>query len=150
MFDRVLGAKAHQKDKLRAEVRTESRQLADVHVPGGTITEAGVRLNIDVALQYLDSWLRGNGAAAIHNLMEDAATAEISRAQLWQQITNRAKLDDGRLVDRALYERLRDEELGKLGGEKQGRLADARAILDRLVEGEFIEFLTLPAYEKLE
>ncbi|GAC1545335.1 MAG: malate synthase A [Polyangiales bacterium] len=150
VFDRVLGAKANQKDKLRAEVRTESKQLADVHVPGGTITEAGVRLNIDVALQYLDSWLRGNGAAAIHNLMEDAATAEISRAQLWQQITNRAKLDDGRLVDRALYERLRDEELGKLGGEKQGRLADARAILDRLVEGEFIEFLTLPAYEKLE
>ena len=151
VFDRVLGpTKANQKEKLRAEVRTEARQLVDVHVPGGTITEAGMRLNVSVALQYLSSWLLGNGAAAINNLMEDAATAEISRAQLWQQITNGAKLEDGRLVTRKLYEQLRDEELTKLGGESQGRYGEARAILDSLVDGAFVDFLTLPAYEKLE
>ena len=151
VFDRVLGpTKSNQKEKLRAEVRTEARQLVDVHVPGGTITEAGVRLNISVALQYLSSWLLGNGAAAINNLMEDAATAEISRAQLWQQITNGAKLEDGRLITRKLYEQLRDEELTKLGGESRDRYGEARAILDSLVDGAFVDFLTLPAYEKLE
>ena len=151
VFDRVIGAsKANQKEKLREDVHTRASELVDVHVPGGSITEAGVRLNISVALQYLNSWLLGNGAAAINNLMEDAATAEISRAQLWQQLTNGAKLDDGRVVTPQLYERLRDEELAKLGGESEGRYRDARALLDGLVEGPFIEFLTLPAYEKLE
>ncbi len=151
VFDRVLGrAKANQRENLRAEVKVQARELVDVHVPGGTIAEAGVRLNISVALQYINSWLLGNGAAAINNLMEDAATAEISRAQLWQQITNGARLEDGRTITRAFYEQLRDEELGRLGGESEGRYAEARAILDRLVEGPFVDFLTLTAYEKLE
>jgi malate synthase len=104
-----------------------------------------------VALQYLSSWLSGNGAAAIFNLMEDVATAEISRSQLWQWIHNRAKLADGRPVTRELYETVKAEELARLGGPGVGRLEDAVAILDGLVEKEeFTEFLTLPAYPSLE
>src|SRR6266446_5484415 len=147
VFDRKLG-KPHQKERLREEVRVEARELQDTKVPGGTITEAGVRNNISVALQYLSAWLGGNGAVAIFNLMEDAATAEISRAQLWQWVQNGAKLADGRPIDRALYEKLRDEELAKLPASPQ--LQKARRILDDLVLGEFVEFLTLPAYEQLE
>jgi len=147
VFDEKLG-KPHQKERLREEVRVEARELQDTKVPGGTITEAGVRNNISVALQYLSAWLGGNGAVAIFNLMEDAATAEISRAQLWQWVQNGAKLADGRLIDRALYEKLRDEELAKLPDSAQ--LKQARRILDDLVLGEFVEFLTLPAYEQLE
>jgi malate synthase len=101
-----------------------------------------------VAIQYLASWLGGNGAAAIYNLMEDAATAEISRAQLWQWVQNGAKLDDGRQIDAKLYGKLRDGELGKLEGVPY--VDQARKILDDLVLGEFVDFLTLPAYELLE
>ncbi|HEY4883236.1 MAG TPA: malate synthase A [Myxococcales bacterium] len=147
VFDQKLG-KPHQKERLREEVRVEARELQDTKVPGGTITEGGVRNNISVALQYLSAWLGGNGAVAIFNLMEDAATAEISRAQLWQWVQNGAKLADGRPIDRALYEKLRDEELAKLPASPQ--LQKARRILDDLVLGEFLEFLTLPAYELLE
>ena len=147
VFDQKLG-KPHQKERLREEVRVEAPELQDTKVPGGTITEGGVRNNISVALQYLSAWLGGNGAVAIFNLMEDAATAEISRAQLWQWVQNGAKLADGRPIDRALYEKLRDEELAKLPASPQ--LQKARRILDDLVLGEFLEFLTLPAYELLE
>jgi malate synthase len=147
VFDRKLG-KPHQKERLREEVRVEAPELQDTKVPGGTISEGGVRNNISVALQYLSAWLGGNGAVAIFNLMEDAATAEISRAQLWQWVQNGAKLADGRPIDRALYEKLRDEELAKLPASPQ--LLQARRILDDLVLGEFLEFLTLPAYELLE
>jgi malate synthase len=147
VFDRKLG-KPHQKEKLREEVHVEARELQDTRVPGGTITEGGVRNNISVAIQYLASWLGGNGAAAIYNLMEDAATAEISRAQLWQWVQNGAKLADGRPIDAKLYGKLRDEELGKLEGVPQ--VDQARKILDDLVLGEFVDFLTLPAYELLE
>jgi len=147
VFDRKLG-KPHQKERLREEVRVEASELQDIKVPGGTISEGGVRNNISVALQYLSAWLGGNGAVAIFNLMEDAATAEISRAQLWQWVQNGAKLADGRLVDRNLYEKLRDEELAKLPASPQ--LVQARRILDDLVLGVFVEFLTLPAYELLE
>jgi len=148
VFDRKLSGKAHQRERLREEVRVEARELQDTRVPGATISEAGVRNDISVGVQYLASWLSGNGAAAIFNLMEDAATAEISRAQLWQWVKNGAKLEDGRTIDRPLYEKLRDEELGKLG--QVSRLAEARKLLDELVLGEFVEFLTLPAYELLE
>src|SRR5712672_868502 len=120
-FDKVLGKKPHQKEKLRSEVSVAAPQLTDTKVPGGTITEAGFRNNVNVALQYVNSWLMGNGAASIFNLMEDAATAEISRAQLWQWIKNKAKLDDGRTATGDLYRKVRDEELGKLG--RGGRLA---------------------------
>ncbi|HEX6203439.1 MAG TPA: malate synthase A, partial [Thermoanaerobaculia bacterium] len=111
---------------------------------------AGVRQNVSVALQYLDAWLAGTGAAAIANLMEDTATAEISRAQLWQWRHHGARLADGRVVDEALYTTVRDEELGKLGGRETGRLGAAAELLDELVLGEdFVPFLTLVAYPRL-
>jgi len=151
VFEKALAPKANQKDRLREEVRVTAAQLADTHVPGGTVTEAGFRNNVNVALQYLNSWLLGNGAAAIFNLMEDVATAEIARSQLWQWTHNGAKLSDGRPADRALYESLKAEELARLGGASAGRLEDAVEILDGLVEKEeFTEFLTLPAYPYLE
>src|SRR2546421_1166771 len=137
-FDAVLGDRPNQRERQRDDVEVTARQLLDMRVPGGKITEAGFRMNIDVALQYLNSWLSGNGAAAIYNLMEDAATAEISRAQLWQWVRNGAKLDDGRTASGELYEKVRDEEIAKLGGKQQGKLREAAEILDGLVlSGEF-------------
>jgi malate synthase len=151
VFEKVLAPRPNQKDRLREEVRVTASELADTRVPGGSVTEAGFRNNVNVALQYLNSWLLGNGAAAIFNLMEDVATAEIARSQLWQWTHNGAKLSDGRPADRALYESVKAEELARLGGESSGRLGEAVEILDGLVEeDEFTEFLTLPAYAHLE
>jgi malate synthase len=151
VFQKTLGEKPHQKDRQREDVAVTASQLADLKVPGGTVTEAGLRNNVNVALQYLSSWLSGNGAAAIFNLMEDVATAEIARSQLWQWTQNGARLSDGRSVTRSLYESVKMEELGKLGGSSSGRLGSAAEILDGLVEkDEFTEFLTLPAYKYLE
>jgi malate synthase len=115
------------------------------------VTEAGIRANVRVALAYLDSWLRGVGAAAIDNLMEDAATAEISRSQLWHWRTRGVTLTDGGVFDAAMYASIRDEELARLGGVGEGRLAEAAELLDRLVlDDDFAEFLTLRAYSLLE
>ena len=151
VFDRVLGDRPNQKDRLREEVRVGAAQLLDLRVPGGAVTEAGVRANIRVTLAYLDSWLRGVGAAAIDNLMEDAATAEISRSQLWHWRTRRVSLTDGRPFDATLYGTIRDQELARLGGAGEGRLADAAGLLDRLVlDDELAEFLTLRAYPMLD
>lgn len=153
VFDGVLGSKPNQKDRLREEVegKVQASQLVDFTIPGGKITEVGFRNNVDVALQYIESWLRGVGAAAIHNLMEDAATAEISRAELWQWIRQGASLDDGRKLTSEYYRKLREEELSKLGGPSTGRFKEASELLDRLVlEDSFAEFLTLPAYEYLK
>ena len=151
VFDRVLGARPHQKERLREEVKVSAADLLDLRVPGGAVTEAGLRADVRVALAYLDSWLRGNGAAAIDNLMEDAATAEIARSQLWFWRSRGLMLVDGRPFDGALYEAVRDEEILRLGGRGTGRLADAADLLDRLVlDDEFAEFLTLRAYALLE
>jgi len=151
VFDTHLGSRPNQKDNLRSEVKVEAKQLIDLTVDGGKISEAGFRNNINVALQYIESWLRGVGAAAIHNLMEDAATAEISRAQLWQWIKNQEKLDDGRLITRELYSQIADEEIASLTAQQPGRYAEARKILDNLVLNDlFIEFLTIPAYEYIK
>jgi malate synthase len=151
VFDRVLGERPHQKERLREDVSVTAAQLLDVAIPGGKVTEAGVRADINVALQYLDNWLRGNGAAAIANLMEDVATAEIARSQLWQWRHHAARLDDDRPVDGALYATLRDEELARLGGRASGRLGTAVELVDQLVLGDdFIEFLTFVGYPYLE
>jgi malate synthase len=151
VFDRVLGSKPNQKDRLREDVSVAAGQLLDVRIDGGAVTEAGVRQNVNIALQYLDSWLRGIGAAAIANLMEDAATAEISRSQLWQWIRHGVALGDGRQMTRDLYSAVRAEELDRLGGPLTGRLSDASEILDRLVlADDFPEFLTLDAYRYLD
>lgn len=150
VFDQYLGDKPNQKEKLRPDVSVSAGELSDFTVPGGKITEDGLRTNINVGLQYTNAWLLGNGAAAINNLMEDAATAEISRSQVWQWIHKGAKLDDGRPVTQALYEQIRDEELDKLGRES-GRLTEAAELFDRLILSDKLEdFLTLEAYERLD
>jgi len=151
VFDRVLGSKPNQKGRLREDVSVAAGQLLDVRIDGGAVTEVGVRQNVNIALQYLDSWLRGIGAAAIANLMEDAATAEISRSKLWQWIRHWVALGDGRPMTRDLYSRVRREELDRLGGSSSGRLGHAAEILDRLVlASDFPEFLTLDAYGYLD
>ena len=151
VFEEALGGARNQRERLREDVAVEGPQLLSLDQSGGMVTEAGLRLNISVALQYLNSWLNGNGAAAINNLMEDAATAEISRGQIWQWIRHGATLDDGRVITSELYERLRDEELAALGGDGESRYGAAREILDGLVlNEEFTEFLTLPAYAYLD
>jgi malate synthase len=151
VFRNALSGRANQKERLREEVSVTAEMLVDTRVPGGTVTEAGVRGNVNVGLQYLNSWLSGNGAAAIFNLMEDVATAEISRSQLWQWIHNNARLSNGRPVTQALYETIRGEEVARLGGPATGRLGEAAEILDGLVGAqELPEFLTLSAYEHLE
>jgi malate synthase len=162
VFSEVLGDALDQRGArageaaLGAEVPGEPRDLVTLGVDGGAVTEAGARMNVSVALQYLDAWLAGNGAAAINNLMEDAATAEISRSQLWQWRTTRAPLDDGRPLTAARYEALRGEELAALrapgvvvpGGGLH--LDEAAELLDRLVlDDQLVEFLTLPAYDRL-
>jgi len=144
----VFGDAPNQKERLREEVSVEASQLTDFTIPGGTITEAGVRTNINVAIQYIAAWLTGTGAAAINNLMEDAATAEISRAQLWQWIHHEQSTDDGTAITRELYQSIRDEELAGMKGDYP--FAEAAAILDLLVlNDEFLTFLTLPAYQRL-
>jgi malate synthase len=152
-FDNVLGEQPHQKSRLRddVDVAASEEALVDFDIPGGTITEEGVRLNISVALQYINAWLQGTGAAAIFNLMEDAATAEISRGQLWQWIHHGASTVDGTPITAEWYAQLRDEELEKLGGREEGRYREAAEILDQLVlETEFATFLTLLAYPLLD
>jgi malate synthase len=151
VFDTALGERAHQKDRLRDDVRISDLDLLDLRVPGGKITEAGLRNNVSVALQYLSAWLGGNGAVAIFNLMEDAATAEISRAQLWFWVHHGGTLDDGRPITAALYREIRDDEAAKLADlPAAAHLPAAIALLDDLVEHDgFADFLTLPAYQQL-
>ena len=150
IFEEATGGAPHQKHRMREDVAVTAAQIVDVGVPGGTITESGLRTNVDVSLQYLNAWLLGNGAVAIYNLMEDAATAEISRSQIWQWIRHQAKLEDGTTITRELYEQIRDEELKRLGEYGPGRLEEAVEILDRLILTDvFVEFLTLIAYDHL-
>ncbi len=157
VFDRVFGERSNQLEVLREDVAVEAPQLLDVAVPGGAVTWAGVRLNVSVALQYVANWLTGTGAVAIYNLMEDAATAEISRAQLWQWLHLGATLDDaasGRTVDEAMYQAARTDalaEIRQLPGIDAGRLEQATSLLDELVlNPEFTPFLTLPGYGLLD
>jgi malate synthase len=150
-FDRVLDGRPNQKERQRDEVQVTATDLLTTRIDGGEITDAGLRTNVSVAIQYIDNWLRGNGAAAINNLMEDAATAEISRAQLWQWIRHGAMTSDGEPVTRERYAAVRDEELAKLGGAGKGRQGEAAELLDGLVlSDDFTPFLTIPAYALLD
>jgi malate synthase len=136
-----------------------ARKRQDVHVtasdllvvPKGTITEAGLRQNLDVGIGYIEAWLRGTGCVPLYNLMEDAATAEISRAQVWQWIRHGAKLDGGRTVDAALCRAVLSEELTKLRASNRSRGYEEAAVLfDELIEARtFPEFLTMPAYDMI-
>ena len=144
----------NQIEKLREDVNITVEDLLEM--PKGTITEAGLRLNINVGILYIESWLRGVGAAAIYNLMEDAATAEISRTQVWQWLHNGVSLEDGRKITESMYETLRDEELIKiknLVGEerfKNGKFDLATQLFNDLVlQTEYQELLTLSAYEQI-
>ncbi|BAS26886.1 malate synthase A [Limnochorda pilosa] len=157
VFDARLGERPHQLDRLREEVQVTAQNLLDVRVPGGSMTEAGVRNNVSVAIQYLESWLRGVGAAGIFNLMEDAATAEIARSQVWQWLRHGATLADGRRLSRDLVRAFEEEELAKVrqavGDDLfgRGRFDEARALFERVaVAAEFAEFLTIPAYELID
>ncbi|MBI3153106.1 MAG: malate synthase A [Chloroflexi bacterium] len=158
VFDGVLKDKPHQKEKMRAEVNVAAADLINFNIPNAQITEAGMRLNINVALQYLDAWLRGSGAVGIHNLMEDAATAEICRAQLWQWIHHStAALSDGRGISENLYRQFLAEEIETIktlyGSQAYAasKMDEAIKLFDELVTSNtFAEFLTLSAYENLD
>ena len=157
VFTEVLGDRPHQIEKQRPDVVADGSALLDVQVEGATITDAGVRMNVDVAIQYLASWLRGNGAAGIYNLMEDAATAEISRSQLWQWLHNNVRTVEGTPITEQTIHQIADEELARMRDEfgeenySTGRFEEARKLLeDVAISPEFPEFLTLPAYELID
>ncbi|MBX3530614.1 MAG: malate synthase A, partial [Rhizobiaceae bacterium] len=119
-----------------------------LQVPEGTISEAGLRLNIDVGIQYLEAWLGGNGCVPIYNLMEDAATAEISRTQVWQWIRHGAQMTDGRQVTAELVQQVTGEEMNKNASSPHRQLA-GKLFLEMMTSAEFPEFLTLVAYEHI-
>ncbi len=157
VFDQVLGEKAHQVGRQRDDVSAKAADLLDFKVPGGVITEAGLRNNISVGILYIESWLRGTGAAALFNLMEDTATAEIARAQVWQWVRRGAHLRDGTPITRELVRQLEADELNKIKqalGDKlysQGRFVEAVSLFEQVaLSEEFVEFLTLPAYELID
>jgi malate synthase len=151
VFARHLGDKPHQKARTRSDVTVDAHDLTRTRIEGATITEKGFRNNVSVGLQYLNAWLSGSGAVAINNLMEDVATAEIARAQLWQWVHRSAKLADGRTVTKDLYRQFRDEEVRALASAHGHHFREAIALLDQLVEGDaFVDFLTLKAYPELD
>ena len=149
VFTKVLGDKPNQIDNVPA-ANVQAAQLLDVKSTPGEVTSAGLRSNIDVALQYLKSWLAGRGAVGIYNLMEDAATAEISRSQIWQQIQNDVKLaDTGEQVTEELVLKLVDEVIADLPGDAAD-YDDAKAtFLQVAVADDYADFLTLPAYARM-
>lgn len=153
VFDEYMKTPSNYHILRDGEVYTQKDLLA---VPDGTITEAGLRMNINVGILYIESWLRGVGAAAIHNLMEDAATAEISRTQVWQWINVGAKLADGRTMSYEVFKQILPSELENIKayvGEEAfiaPTMNRAIQIFDGLVQqGDYVEFLTLPAYEEI-
>jgi malate synthase len=159
-FDKVLGHRANQVDRQRDDVSVGAAELLDVAATPGAITEAGLRNNVNVGIQYISSWLRGNGAAGIYGLMEDAATAEISRSQVWQWIRHGRTLeDDGTPITAELVRRLEGEELERIRVEigddewfeTEGRPRESRALFEQVaLADELAEFLTIPAYEQLD
>jgi malate synthase len=134
-------------------VRTSRSVLAQdlLEVPTGDITEDGLRWNVDVGLQYLHSWLGGLGCVPIYNLMEDAATAEISRAQVWQWVKYRAQLKNGRPVTEGMVKEIIHQRAAELGSTNDEKLRQAARVLEDLTTNlEFAEFLTLASYELLD
>jgi malate synthase len=148
-FDAVM-PQPNQIARKRDDVKVTARDLLDFQ-PNEPITEAGLRQNVSVGVQYLEAWLRGRGAVPLFNLMEDAATAEISRAQVWQWIRNsRGVLSDGRKVTKELFGSMLGEELAKVKAPANNRFNTARELFARITtDDQFAEFLTLPAYDAL-
>jgi malate synthase len=155
VFDAALGSRPNQLDRLREEVSVYAPDLLAVAKTPGPISEAGLRNDVSVALQYLAAWLGGNGAVAIFNLMEDAATAEIARSQVWQWLHNDICLDDGPAVTYDLVERIIGEELGTIRQQAGGAFDAARydqavALFKEVaLADDYADFLTLPAYERM-
>jgi malate synthase len=152
-FDRVLGDKPNQIDRKREDVQVTAEQLLDAKSAGGRdeITDEGLHSNCNVGIQYISSWLRGNGAAGIYGLMEDAATAEISRSQVWQWVHH--GIVTAERVKQAETEELEriESEVGSEWFAKHGRAEQSRRLFEQVaLSDEFVEFLTLPAYEELE
>jgi malate synthase len=157
-FDKVLDGRDNQVDRRREEVDVKAEDLLDANSAGDDYTDEGLRNDVNVGIQYISSWLRGNGAAAIHNLMEDAATAEISRSQVWQWVFHGVELDTGEKVTADLVRRYAEEELEKIRQEvgddffySEGRPKESRELFEEVaLADEYPDFLTLPAYERLE
>jgi malate synthase len=154
IFDAQM-ASPNQISVSRAAVNVQASDL--LSVPGGEITQGGLELNIDVGIQYLESWLRGNGCVPIYNLMEDAATAEISRTQVWQWSRHGARLSDGRAIDAELVRKTIPRQLDKIrfliGAERfdAGKFDVASRLFEQMMtSGDFPDFLTLTAYELLD
>ncbi|HEY0633269.1 MAG TPA: malate synthase A [Thermoleophilaceae bacterium] len=157
-FASVLGDRPNQVDKQRDDVSVGAAELLDASSAGSDYTDEGLRNDVNVGIQYISSWLRGNGAAAIFHMMEDAATAEISRSQVWQWVRHGISLDTGETVTHELVRKYEKEELEKIreqvGDEffySEGRPDQSRELFDEVaLSDEFVDFLTLPAYERLE
>jgi len=158
-FAKVLGDRPNQLDRSRDEVSVAAEDMLDVGSTPGEITEEGLRNDVNVGIQYISSWLRGNGAAGIYNMMEDAATSEIARSQVWQWVHHDAELTDGSAVTPGLVRKLEDEELERIRSEigddewfyKEGRPDVAKSLFEDVALADaFVEFLTLPAYEELD
>jgi malate synthase len=155
VFDGVLGDQPNQLGKLREEVSVDPADLLAVAKTPGEITEAGLRSNISVGLQYLANWLAGTGAVAIFNLMEDAATAEISRSQIWQWLHNDITLADGPLVTPDLVNQLIGEELTKIRAafgdafDEAGYEQAVALFREVALADDYADFLTIPAYERM-
>jgi malate synthase len=157
VFDKYLGDRPNQLDVRRDAVGVTAVQLLDASAVPGTQTEAGLRNNIDVGLRYLEAWLGGSGAVGIHNLMEDAVTAEISRSQVWQWVHNNVRLDTGELVPAEFVRRIVEEELAairaEIGDQAYGshRFDDARRLFEQgALADDFADFLTPPAYAMVD
>jgi malate synthase len=155
-FDRLMPTPNQIAQKKRADVKATNADLLHFE-PEQPITENGLRLNINVAIQYIGAWLAGQGAVPIFNLMEDAATAEISRSQVWQWMRSpKGKLDDGRKVSKEMVAAMIPEELAKIrdylgSGYGDGKYDEASKIFANLVGNDtFVEFLTLPAYQQID
>ncbi|HET7121140.1 MAG TPA: malate synthase A [Solirubrobacterales bacterium] len=156
-FDAVLGDRPNQIDRKRDDVTPDADALADLAATPGEVTEAGLRGNVSVGFQYISFWLGGRGAVGLDNLMEDAATAEISRSQIWQWIHNGTKLEDGTVIDRELVRRLLDEEMERIRAEvgeetwRAGRPEETRKVFEAVaLADDFPDFLTEMAYELLD
>src|SRR4029077_488056 len=156
-FDKVLGDRPNQLERQGPDVHVTASELIDVGVPKGTITESGLRLDVSVGIQYIESWMRGVGAAAIHNLMEDVATAEISRSQVWQWCRHEAKLAEGPSVNADLVREIADDEMTNLRAKhgkelwKKGRFSEARQVFEEVaLAKDFPAFLTLVAQRYID
>ncbi|CAN5680231.1 malate synthase A [soil metagenome] len=158
-FDKVLGDRPNQIDRLREDVSVQAEDLLRIPPAADGITEEGLRNDCNVGIQYISSWLRGNGAAAIYNLMEDAATAEIARSQVWQWVHTKQQLADGRAITPELVRTIESEELERIRSEigddewfyAQGRPDESRGLFEQVaLSNDFVDFLTLPAYDLLD